>query len=165
MDLTSQACTPVALRANSLTHSASPRAYLIGLSTAQRQPLLGDYDQGLFRLSDCGQIVADEWVRSASNRKGIELDVWTMTPDRLQSIVFLPGGGSSERELADHLLGHKPWLLSSFIASFKAAAAKHVNLRRNQLGQPVWQRNYDELLIADPAKLNHLRDQLRGAVS
>ncbi len=165
MGLTCQVCTTVASRAKGLTHSAAPRAYLIGLSTAQRQPLLGDYDQGIFRLNHCGQIVADEWVRSASNRKGIEVDVWTMTPDRLQSIVFLPGDGSSERELPDHLLSHKPWLLSSFIAGFKAAAAKRINLRRNQLGQPVWQRNYDELLIDDQAKLNHLRDQLRGTVS
>lgn len=165
MGLTCQVYTTVALRANGLTHSAAPRAYLIGLSTAQRQPLLGTYEQGIFHLNDCGRIVADEWVRSASNRKGIELDVWTMTPNRLKSILFLPGDSSSERELPDHLLSHKPWLLSSFIAGFKAAAAKRINLRRNQLGQPVWQRNYDEVLIADPAKLNHLRDQLRGAVS
>jgi hypothetical protein len=27
----------------------------------------------------------------------------------------------------------------------------------------VWQRTYDEILITDQDRLNHLRDQLRGA--
>jgi hypothetical protein len=140
-------------RAN-VTHPASSSAYLVGLSTFQQQPLLGTYEQGLLCLSDCGLIVADEWVRSATNRKGIELDAWTLTPTSLQSIVFLPTRGAAEQT-------PKPWLLSSFIASFKAAAAKRINLRLNQLGQSVWQRNYQEVLITDPAQLEQLRHRLQ----
>ncbi len=146
-----------------MTHSAAPKAYLIGLSTHQQQPLLGDYEQGILRLNDCGSIVADEWVRSAKKRKGVEVDLWTITPSHLQSIVFIEAGSGAEQELSGSMLGHKPWLLSSFIAGFKAAAAKRINLRRNQPGQSVWQPNYDELLITDPSRLTYLRDQLRGA--
>jgi hypothetical protein len=65
--------------------------------------------------------------------------------------------------MTESALGHKPWLLSSFIAGFKAAAAKRINLCLNQQGQSVWQRTYDEILITDQDRLNHLRDQLRGA--
>lgn len=150
------------LRPNTVTDGTSPQAYLIGLSTFQQQPLLGSYQQGQLYLNDCGLIVADEWVRSASNRKGIALDLWRVTPTSLSSIVFLQvpnplGLGSSGP------LGHqKPWLLSSFIAGFKAAAAKRINLCRSQLGQSVWQKNYDEMLIADTMRLTSIRDQLQA---
>lgn len=168
MSLHSQAHTPVASRADILTHSAAPRAYLIGLSTFQAQPLLGDYEQGSLRISDCGLIVADEWVRSATNRKGIAIDAWSITPNRLQSIVFLQAPVTSVASLtggglAGSLGSQKPWLLSSFIASFKAVAAKRINLRLNQVGQMVWQRNYDEHLITDEAQLSQLRHQLQAA--
>ncbi|MGB3311450.1 MAG: hypothetical protein WBG32_23290 [Nodosilinea sp.] len=156
-----------------MTHSTTPRAYLVGLSIFQAQPLLGDYEQGSLRLNDCGLIVADEWVRSAANRKGISIDVWNITPNRLQSIVFLqvpiaPSvsvvslAGSLGEGLTGRLDSQKPWLLSSFIASFKAVAAKRINLRLNQIGQSVWQRNYDEHLITDEASLSQLRHQLQA---
>ncbi|WP_017299692.1 transposase [Nodosilinea nodulosa] len=161
MSLRSHAYTIAASRADILTDSAAPRAYLIELSTVQQQPLLGDYDQGNFRPNDCGLIVADEWVRSATNRKGIDIDVWTITPNRLQSIVFLQVPIAPALVLTGGLGSQKPWLLSSFIASFKAAAAKRINLRLNQVGQSVWQRNYDECLIADESQLSELRHQLQ----
>lgn len=149
-----------------MTHSAAPSAYLVGLSTFQQQPLLGDYDQGNLHLNECGLIVADEWVRSAANSKGIDIDVWTITPNRLQSIVFLHVPVPPDLILmgSPSTLGsQKPWLLSSFIASFKAAAAKRINLRLNQAGQSVWQRNYDEYLITGETHLSELRSQLQAA--
>jgi putative transposase len=163
MSLRSNAHAIIASRATTLTHSTAPRAYLIELSTFQQQPLLGGYEQGKLRLNDCGRIVVDEWVRSATNRKGIVLDTWTITPNRLQSIVFVQMSSLPEPGMTESALGHKPWLLSSFIAGFKAAAAKRINLCLNQQGQSVWQRNYDEILITDQDRLNHLRDQFRGA--
>ena len=154
-----------------MPHTAAPKAYLIELSTFQAQPLLGDYEQGSLRLNDCGLIVADEWLRSAANRKGIAVDAWRITPNRLQSIVLLqtptPAAslpGSLMGGLTSSLDSQKPWLLSSFIASFKAAAAKRINLRLNQVGQLVWQRSYDESLIVDAAHLAQLRHQLQAAV-
>lgn len=170
MSLRNNAYATVASRADILTHSAAPKPYLIRLSTFQQQPLLGDYKQGQLCLNDCGSIVADEWVRSAANRKGIDLDVWTITPTSLQSIVFLqvPAtvGLQVPATVGAGLIGihegQKPWLLSSFIASFKAVAAKRINLRLNQLGRSVWQRNYDERLIGDDDYLVELRYKLQN---
>lgn len=161
MSLRNNAYAIVASRADILTHSAAPKPYLIRLSTFQQQPLLGDYQQGQLCLNDCGLIVADEWVRSAANRKGIDLDVWTITPTSLQSIVFLQVLAPVGAGLTGNSASQKPWLLSSFIASFKAAAAKRINLRLNQLGQSVWQRNYDEHLIGNNDHLAELRDKLQ----
>ncbi|NJL50105.1 MAG: hypothetical protein HC929_25325 [Leptolyngbyaceae cyanobacterium SM2_5_2] len=148
-----------------MSQSATPRAYLIQLSTHQRQPLLGHYQMGKLCLSDYGVIVTDEWVRSAANRKGIELDQWVVTPDGIRGILFVqvtPSAGARPL-LAGSSASQKPWLLSSFIAGFKAAAAKRVNLHRNQPGQPVWQPNYQEHPIIDAKALTRLREQMHEA--
>ena len=98
-------------------------------------------------------VVAEEWIRSAANRKGVELDLWTVLPDGIEGIVILNTAALpiSSRSFSGYGAEQKPWILSSFIASFKAAAAKRINLRRNQLGEPVWQRNYQEQFIPDEA--------------
>ncbi len=149
------------LKLEPFTHGTAVSAYLIGLSTVQQQPLLGSYDQGKLCLNDCGLIVADEWVRSATKRSGIDLDLWTITPTGLQSIVFLQVATPFSTPAPGPLDSQKPWLLSSVVTSFKASAAKRINLCRNQLGQSVWQSSYDELLIDDPRQLSTLRNQLR----
>ena len=153
----------VASRVLPLIPSPDAKAYLIRLSIQPQHPLLGHYQSGQFCPSDYGTIVADEWVRSAANRKGIEIDQWIVTPNSLQGIVFIQTPDSTVTCAGfDHSSIHqKPWILSSFIASFKAAAAKRINLRRNQLGQPVWQRNYQEQLISDDISLAYLRHQLQ----
>ncbi len=138
-------------------------AYLIRILTYQQQPLLGYLRNGQLCLNDSGTIVADEWTRSAQSRKGLELDIWTILPNGIQGIVILDNQSLpiSSRSISRKLTDQKPWVLSSFIASFKAAAAKRINLRRNQLGEPVWQRNYQEQLILDESTLNLWRNRLR----
>lgn len=143
------------------TPETAVQAYLIELSTFQQQPLLGSYDQGRLCLNDCGLIVADEWVRSATKRSGIDLDLWSITPTSLQSIVFLQVATPFTSQAPGPLASQKPWLLSSFVTSFKATAAKRINLCRNQLGQSVWQSSYDELLIDDPRRLSTIRNRLQ----
>ncbi|MGF1568926.1 MAG: hypothetical protein ACFCVD_12795 [Nodosilinea sp.] len=147
-----------------MTHKAEARAYLIRLSTYQRQPLLGHHHQGKLCLSDYGTIVAHEWERSAANRSGVDLDLWVVTPAGLESIVIIqmPPPTWATPGISGLLPSQKPWLLSSFIASFKAAAAKRINLCRNLPGQPVWQSNYHEQKISTGLHLAQCRDQLRA---
>lgn len=152
-----------AARVPLLTHSPEARAYLIRLALQSPLLQLGHHEGEAFHLTDYGNIVADEWVRSATNRKGITLDQWAITSDSLQGIVFvqIPPAVISRARLTPGLASQKPWLLSSFIASFKTAAAKRINLRRNQPGQPVWQRNYQEHLIDETEDaLNEVRFRL-----
>ncbi|MEM9266406.1 MAG: hypothetical protein AAGA46_12845, partial [Cyanobacteria bacterium P01_F01_bin.13] len=48
----------------------------------------------------------------------------------------------------------------SFVAAFKAAAAKRINLVRGVPGAPVWQRGYQEQRINDPQTLTRIRHLL-----
>ncbi|MEO1068154.1 MAG: hypothetical protein AAFW95_03420 [Cyanobacteria bacterium J06638_6] len=133
------------------------------MSTFQQQPLLGSYNQGALCLNDCGLIVTDEWVRAAKNRPGIDVDSLAITPTSLSSILLLQLTTVLDSPTSGYRGQPKPWLLSSFIASFKAAAAKRINLRRSRLGQAVWQSSYNEMLITDDDRLAHIREQMQDA--
>ncbi len=51
----------------------------------------------------------------------------------------------------------KPKSISSFMAGFKSAATKRINILRDTPRTPVWQRNYHERIIRDELALNNIR--------
>lgn len=128
--------------------------YLIKLYTHDNESLFGKVSDGHIELNGMGQIAADEWVRSSHAYRGIELDQWLILPDHLEGIVCIREPLSSRGYAGQ---SNKPRLLSSFVASYKAAAAKRINLLRNAPGSSVWQRSYQERLIPDEAVLSRVR--------
>jgi len=50
--------------------------------------------------------------------------------------------------------------LGSFIAGFKSAATKRINIYRNTPGARVWQRNYYEHIIRDDESLHRIRQYI-----
>ena len=54
----------------------------------------------------------------------------------------------------------QPRSLGSFVAGFKSAATKRINVIRGTPGQSVWQRNYYERVIRTDAELNHIRQYI-----
>ncbi|MBD2256788.1 hypothetical protein [Pseudanabaena sp. FACHB-2040] len=138
-------------------------AYVVKLQTYGNEPLFGDLVEGSVILNSMGQIVADEWISASQNYRDIRLDRWIVMPSYIRGIVLLPAQAG---ELAGHTLpapsvSGKPRLLSSFVAGFKAAAAKRVNLYRNQPALPLWQRNYSQTLIPDEVALGRIRRWLQ----
>lgn len=131
--------------------------YLIKLYVHNHESLLGTFVHGKFELSGAGRIASDEWVRSASAYTGISIDAWRVLPDCLEGVVNVREISRAER-YSGH--GKKPRLLSSFIASYKAAAAKRINLLNNTPGTTIWQRNYQERHIPDQVALEHIIQML-----
>lgn len=132
--------------------------YLIKLNTYQHEPLFGSFDGTCIQLTDAGHIAADEWLRCISNYSALDVDQWLLLPDRLEGLVSIcetKPNPYTERS-------SKPRLLSSFVASYKAAAAKRINLFRNQPGGAIWQRSYQERFIPDEAVLQRVRRLLQS---
>ena len=136
-------------------------AYLITLHTHQKECIFGAIDDGVMQLNEIGEIAAEEWGNLARKRPEIELDQWTVMPNHILAIVRvkvkanMPGSTSLIK--LKHRHQGKPRSLSSLVAGFKAAAAKRINLVRNQPGLPVWERSYQERLIQDDITLKRLR--------
>lgn len=64
-------------------------AYFLTLCTHGRECLFGDIKNGEMCLSQCGQIVSDEWRRSAELRSEITLDIFVVMPNHLHGVVVL----------------------------------------------------------------------------
>ena len=118
-------------------------------------------------LNPCGQIVKEEWFRSASIRKEIQLDSYTIMPNHLHGIVVLTENNVPQPPLAtsksevqtDTLIQKGPATrsLGSFIAGFKSSTTKRINGLRGTPGIPVWQRNYYEHIIRNAQSFDKIR--------
>lgn len=59
-------------------------------------------------------------------------------------------------------LRQEPNSISSFVAGFKSAATKRINLLRDNRDIPIWQRNYYESIIRDEQSLIAIREYIRN---
>jgi REP element-mobilizing transposase RayT len=50
--------------------------------------------------------------------------------------------------------------LGRLIGAFKTVSTKQINILRNALGTPVWQRNYYEHIIRHKDALDHIREYI-----
>ena len=133
--------------------------YHVHLLTHQEEYLFCEESGKHTELSPSGHIAADEWQQIAvSHQRNIELDLWTVLPNGMRALLAVVN--SEANASAAHSFGHsrhKPRALSSFVAGFKAAAAKRINLVRGIPGAPVWQRGYQEQRIDDIKTLERIR--------
>ena len=163
-------------------------AYFITLCTYQRQCLFGQIVEGEMRLNPFGQIVADEWIRSVEIRQEIDFDEWVIMPNHMHGIVVIDAnknpnfnggphgdgnwvgahgdgnwvGAHGRAPLRSGVAHRKPKSLSSFVAGFKCAATKPINVLWNAAGTPVWQRNYYDRIIPNEISLQHIRNYIQN---
>ncbi len=164
---------------------AQPGAYFVTICTYNREHLFGQVVDGDMRLNQYGEIVRHEWFRSTRMRREIELypGEFVVMPNHIHGIVWIVDivgatgrvgathragatgrvgathrvGATGRLPLPDQPRGPTPRSLASFIAGFKSAVTKRINVMRGTPGAPVWQRNYWEHIIRDDAALQRIR--------
>jgi len=135
--------------------------YHLYLRTHEEAHLFGESSNGEVVLNAVGQIVAAEWQQTARTFKGIHLDQWAVLPDGIRALVMVESKASAESVSYGQLRSQsRPRALSSFVASFKAAAAKRINLTRSLPGAPVWQPGCHEQRVDDKDTLERIRGLL-----
>ncbi|MBI3247833.1 MAG: hypothetical protein HYZ50_15120 [Deltaproteobacteria bacterium] len=141
--------------------------YFVTIGTWERQSLFGAVVGGEMRLSEYGQIVKEEWLRTLLLRPGVDLDEFVVMPNHLHGILVLPAenvrsvGAHSCAPLPQQRLYRQPRSLGSLLAGFKSAATKRINDLRHMLGMPLWQRNYYEHIIRNEDELHHVREYIQ----
>ena len=129
--------------------------YYVHLLTHQEECLFGEILGEQTQLSSSGQIAVDEWRQiAAAHQRDIFLDLWTVLPNGIRALVAVVNNGPA---YGLRQPSPKPRALSSFVAGFKAAAAKRINLVRGVPGAPVWKRGYQEQRIDDSKTLERIR--------
>ncbi|MEZ0373087.1 MAG: transposase [Candidatus Sericytochromatia bacterium] len=152
---------------------ASAGAYFLTVCTHKRQPLFGEIVRGKMQRNPCGQIVWDEWFRSAEIRTEIGLDAFVVMPDHIHGIVLVqprlvestsrlilqdePPPSDAVPSSPERPCGPPPKSIGAFMAGFKSAATTAINQARQSPGAPVWQRNYHDRIVRDLAHINRIR--------
>lgn len=151
----------------------SAGAYFVTICTYGRECLFGDVDDAAVRLNPYGLVAREEWLRSAARRPEIELDAFVVMPNHVHGIVIIMDDAVgaqrvgarrvwAERVGAEHVpplpaFYRPPGSLGSFVAGFKMAVTKRINLLRGTLGARAWQRNYYERIIRNDDEAAHVR--------
>ena len=160
---------------------SSEGAYFLTICTYQRQHLFGKIEEGIMYLNQYGQIVRDEWEKSASIRSEIELGNYVIMPNHMHAIVFIvddprrgvrPNAPTPNANImhTNTMYGQTnsqnkpPGLQSKSIGSlmsgFKSLVTKQINMIRNTPGEPVWQRNYWDHIIRNDESFDQIEDYI-----
>lgn len=136
--------------------------YFVSMCTLNRTCFFGDIVNGEMMLNAEGQIVAEEWIKTAEIRNNIELDEWVVMPNHFHGILVINEcRGTARRAPTVEQFG-KPVSNSipTIIRSFKSAVTKRINELRNSPGAKIWQRNYYEHIIRNEDELNRIREYI-----
>jgi putative transposase len=154
---------------------ASAGAYFVTICTHERLCLFGEVVDGQMRLNPWGEIVQEEWFRSADIRREIVLhrDEFVVMPNHVHGIIWITDHGGrgdpSGRPYAgrphtgrydDRPRGPASGSIGAIIAQYKSIVTKRINALRNAPGVPVWQRNYYEHIIRDERELGRIREYI-----
>ena len=150
---------------------ATSGAYFVTLCVWQRDCLFGEVVNGEMVLNDMGRIVLDEWERTPQLRSNVELDVYAIMPNHFHALFHiheqdgeqalcptLDPRGNGDRAHVGAPLRRQSGTIGSIVAGFKSATTKRINMVRNTLGCPVWQRNYYERVIRNGQELSRARE-------
>ena len=153
-----------------------PGAYFVTIVTKHMACLFGEVIDGRMRTNVLGEIVGEEWLRSAGIREEIELfaDEFVVMPNHVHGIVRIvptaqaigrvgvraTGRGVRATGRSPVPRGPAPSSLGSFIAGFKCAATRRINALRGTPGAAVWHRNYYEHIIRDDESMCRIRQYI-----
>jgi putative transposase len=145
-------------------------AYFITLCTYHHENLFGEIAGGKMHLNELGQILQEEWEKSAEIRAEIELDEWVIMPNHFHGIVFIHDMGDSGRGDrpvactgmdANVATGPARKSIGALMSGFKSAATIQINIHRRTPRVPVWQRNYWETIIRDEQSYHAIMAYIR----
>jgi len=167
---------------------ASEGGYFITLVTHHRIPLFGKVDNDEMKMNQFGQIVKQEWFRTAKLRPNVELleDEFVVMPNHIHGIIWLfdekviqqispilnnkfEGVNSKNYSVCTGDLqvartsprGPSSGSIGAIVAGYKSAVTKRINTIRKVKGEPVWLRNYYEHIITTEKEYENIVDYIQ----
>ena len=141
-------------------------AYFVTVVTADRACLFGEVVDGTMVLSAFGQIVREEWLRTADLRSNVRLDAFVVMPNHLHGIIWIVDDAVGARrrraptDTSEQFGKPVAGSIPTIVRSTKSAVTKRINRMRQSPGERVWQRNYYEHIIRDENSLQRIRQYI-----
>ena len=132
------------------------------LCTKGRKTLFGDIVDGKMRLNGCGEIIREEWLRTAVVRASVEMDYFVVMPNHFHGILVLSNVGATRRvaPTTRQKDGLQRGSLGAIIGQFKSVTCKKIQKLERVLHPSFWQRNYYEHGIRNENELNLIREYI-----
>ena len=128
-------------------------AYFVTFCTKGRSRSLAHATATEWQLTSEGHAVRHSWLRLESTFPHVRLDALAILPDHVHGLLWIVRYNiSSRKPLAP---------ITTVVGVWKSFAARHINLLRNSVGQPVWQRNYFERIVRNKRALEQIREYIR----
>ncbi len=152
-------------------------AYFVTICTNNRQCRFGEIVNGEMRLNEPGEIVADEWRKTATICDEVDLDEWVVMPNHFHGILVLTGsvgaipvgvipvgaipvGAIHESPRQMTMAQRRRMALPKLIGRFKILSAKRINEWHKTPGDKLWQRNCWEHIVRTEEELNRIREYI-----
>jgi len=134
---------------------ASSADYVVTICAHHRKPIFGSVSNGAIVLSPLGEILEEEWQRTAELRRDVVVDEFIIMPNHVHGIVILnttvegvrgsPGESGPARTL------------SAIVRGFKAACTSRARKAKLAVEFPIWQAGFYDRIIRDDAELQKFR--------
>jgi REP element-mobilizing transposase RayT len=115
-------------------------------------------------LNAFGEIVHDEWMRTAIARPNVTIDTFVVMPNHLHGIIIVNGTNIRRGDPMGRPYirprGPAPDSIGTIIGQFKSLATKCINALRGTPRNRAWQRNYYEHVIRNENDLNEIRQYI-----
>ncbi|CAN5823278.1 transposase [soil metagenome] len=154
-----------------------PGAYFITICTHDISNLFGRVIDTKVELNPLGEIVREEWVKTAEIREQVRLDAFVVMPNHFHGILLIDAIDPTERHgvpsVATHRVagtgdgpqrrrGPAKGSVGSIVGQFNSQSARRINLRRGTPGASVWKRNYYEHVVRSDRSLERIREYIDG---
>ena len=149
--------------------------YFITVCTQKRQHFFGHIENGVMQLSKIGEIVADEWQKTAIVRPYVVLDEWVVMPNHFHAIVgiqhpfphspddvetFRRNVSTGVSRLPDKNISRlQPKSLGSIVGQFKSICTKRIWTMGFQ--EFAWQPRFHDHIIRDHSALDRIRQYIQ----
>jgi REP element-mobilizing transposase RayT len=168
---------------------SNPGYYFITICSKNNFPIFGNFKKGNIHLSEIGNIVKKEYLRTEIIRKNVLLGEWILMPNHLHGIIILTDPKEKDTVEArrgvshnmnsdelrhatgisiEHNVQHKnsvfakpvPDSLSMIVSHFKASVTR--KCRKIGFQGSIWQSNYFEHIIRNDTSLKKIREYIRS---
>ena len=149
-----------------------PGAYFITICSHGQQPLFGQVEAGQMVLSPWGEVVVEEWERTAELRPSIKTDAFVVMPTHVHGVMWLHA--DPEEFLATRVEAQRaaplhasdinllaPDALSTIVRAYKSAVTRRVNFARGTPGARVWQENFFDHIVRSEEALHFIRRYIK----
>jgi putative transposase len=131
--------------------------YFVTICTQNRECFFSEVEGNEMYLSAIGEIVAEEWYKTAQIRPNVELDEWIVMPNHLHGIIVIKNQFLETKRFHRNVSTArlKSDSLGAIVGQFKSVCTKRI--RGEGFASFGWQTRFYDSIIRQQTSLENVR--------